>query len=633
MRTRHAGFSRSGFQAWRFGVRVALTRGLLALAILLLAPAGAWAQLANGEPANLFEMTTFASGITEPIDVEFLPDGRALVIRRNGVIAVVNADGTQQNNAGTIPGTLNTGAGEQGLLGVALDPNFADNRTLYFYVSLSRDKDGNTISSANRHHVQKGVIAAASNSFTWGDYVVATGLEGPANHNGGTVIVHKNQLYVSVGDTGANATPPQNHYSSCLNKANGKVLRINLDGTVPSDNPLSNLATVTGCDSTGGPFGDRAPDKRVWAWGFRNPFRIWIDPKTDLMWAGDVGEGTREEITVGAAGTHHGYPFHEGTVDYNQPWNIECTGMTPSRACTDPVFDYPHANGDNCVIGGLIPEGCGWPAAYTQKYFFGDHGSRRIYTLNVNAARTGLATNTRSTFATLAGGMSAFKMGHDHSLYVVSDQGNAVFKITPKNRPSSCTNNAGNEDGGVDAMPDAELDAGSSPDVEVDGPVLAPLFDAAADRANDRPVDGPSPSDARATDVRAGDAPGADGPFAPVTDAARGAGDMAGPGGLPGAGGMPGGGGAGGMADGAASGGLGGRGGAGGAPGAGGAAGSSSGGSGAGNDAGAARKRAADSGCGCRLAESGRSSRDTGVAWLVLSLAGAFFGRRRARRP
>ena len=63
--------------------------------------------------------------------------------------------------------------------------------------------------------------------------------------------MHKGQLYIGVGDTGANATPPVNKYGACLNKPNAKILRVNLDGTIPTDNPLVDLAMVTGCADRG----------------------------------------------------------------------------------------------------------------------------------------------------------------------------------------------------------------------------------------------------------------------------------------------------------------------------------------------------------------------------------------------
>ena len=127
------------------------------------------------------------------------------------------------------------------------------------------------------------------------------------------------------------------------------------------------------------------PDKRIWAWGFRNPWRFWIDPQTDLMWIGDVGETTQEEITVGGKGANHGWPFNEGTREVHRARWAGCPTacmMTPTTACMPPAAAYPRGDGTS-VTGGLIPPtGCGW-GAYENQYFFGDYNSGRIWTLDV----------------------------------------------------------------------------------------------------------------------------------------------------------------------------------------------------------------------------------------------------------
>ena len=242
----------------------------------------------------------------EVTDIAFLSDGRAVVLRKDGrgLVVVARRHAMIKQRGRML--TVDIGS-EKGLLGVVIDGD--DN--LYFYASTGDD-------NANKHKVYK-ARAAADGTVTvdLANPIVTGGLEGPANHDGGGMVIHKGQLYIGVGDTGANNTPPQNKYGACLNKPNGKILRVNLDGTIPADNPLTALAMVTGCaDRDRRHFEMAPPDKRIYAWGFRNPWRFWIDPQTDLMWIGDVGETTQEEITVGGKGSNHGWPFDEGTVKY-----------------------------------------------------------------------------------------------------------------------------------------------------------------------------------------------------------------------------------------------------------------------------------------------------------------------------
>src|SRR5262249_12556910 len=158
---------------------------------------------------------------------------------------------------------------EKGLLGVVADPNVVSNHAFYFYVS-----NGPT---ADKHRVYRAVLDASNTLTVDATPVIAAsrgtgpGLEGPANHDGGSLFIYQGQLYLGVGDTGSNATPPVNKFGSCLNKGNGKLLRVNLDGTVPSNNPLVPVGTVTACDTTTGPWSTAGPDKRIFAWGLRNP--------------------------------------------------------------------------------------------------------------------------------------------------------------------------------------------------------------------------------------------------------------------------------------------------------------------------------------------------------------------------
>ena len=210
------------------------------------------------------------------------------------------------------------------------------------------------------------------------------------------LIVHAGKLYVGVGDTGQNATPPVNKYGSCLNKGNGKILRVNLDGTVPTDNPLVGLGAVSACDTALGPWTTAPPDSRIFAWGLRNPWRFWVDARTTLMWIGDVGEITQEEISVGSADRHYGYPFVEGSMVWGDVQGMNCATLTPSRICTGPVYSYPHSQGQ-AVTGGLIPEGCGWTGVFGSPPMSSRLRGQLDPSVAVNAGRTGSRRRRRST--------------------------------------------------------------------------------------------------------------------------------------------------------------------------------------------------------------------------------------------
>jgi glucose/arabinose dehydrogenase len=407
----------------------------------VLAAAGAVVAGSGGGPARAAIAPAFATkvaldaawvtGASLATDVAFAADGRAVITTKAGPIYVRHANGTLAAVTYPFPGTLDANS-EKGILGVVADPNVAQNRAFYFYVSDGPDGD--------KHRVYRAVLGAATDTLTTDAVPIVAasrglgpGLEGPANHDGGGLSISGGKLYVSVGDTGFNAVPPTNKYGSCLNKGNGKVLRLNLDGTIPGDNPLVGVASVTGCDSQGGPWTTAVPDRRVFVWGQRNPFRHWVDPTTSLVWVGDVGESDSEEIAVYAGNQNGGYPFVEGGKTWGPVTGQTCTTLTPSRACTPPVYSYDHSVGAS-VTGGRIVDGCGWNKVFGgASYVFADWAAGWIRVLPVNAARTGVTSTTPVAFADGAGPVS-FRMGPDQSLYVVMNNDGTIQRLTPIDR-------------------------------------------------------------------------------------------------------------------------------------------------------------------------------------------------------
>ena len=435
-------------------------RGLAYLAALAVAcaPRTAAASLDPPFDATLTEEQAFVSDAGNATDIAFHADGRALITRKTGQVTIRHADGALVEVAGLFPNLDTTS--EKGLLGVVADPNVGKNGTFYFYASNGPTED--------RHRVYKGVLEAGGDtlSIDLDNPVVAAsrqvgpGLEGPANHDGGGLFIYEGKLYVGVGDTGANTEPPTNKYSSCLNKGNGKILRVNLDGSVPSDNPLVSTAMVTSCTSTGSEWGTDAPDPRIFAWGLRNPWRFWLDPKTDLLWIGDVGEQQREEISVGRAGMHFGYPFFQGNLDQSMAGGslrLDKTcdqGFDPPRPCTAPVHDYPRSTGVS-VTGGLIPTGCGWSNAFGGKtyYVFGDYGSNWLHALEVRPDHQGVVSANAVGFAHVSGGPASIRQGPDSALYVVYYGSGTVTRIAPRDA-------SGPDCGGAGAAGSGNMPAG-----------------------------------------------------------------------------------------------------------------------------------------------------------------------------
>src|SRR5262249_32678936 len=144
------------------------------------------------------------------------------------------------------------------------------------------------------------------------------------------------------GDAGTGGDKSQN---LAPGQFSGKVLRMELDGSAAAGNPFS---------------GDATKEARIWAYGFRNPYRFTFRPSNGALFAADVGQITFEEIDVVTGGGNFGWPQVEGTLE-----------LAPCPGCVAPVFAYDHGAG-RAIIGGVFVTGSAYPGL-EGKYVFGDY--------------------------------------------------------------------------------------------------------------------------------------------------------------------------------------------------------------------------------------------------------------------
>ena len=124
--------------------------------------------------------------------------------------------------------------------------------------------------------------------------------------------------------------------------------------------------------------------QETFAWGLRNPFRIAFDPNAadTRFHISDVGQGTWEEIDLGAAGADYGWNLREGRCATGSTTNCGA----PPAGMTNPVFDYGRSDGCGSITGGAFVPAGSWPASYTGTYLFGDFVCGRIFQLVPNGA-------------------------------------------------------------------------------------------------------------------------------------------------------------------------------------------------------------------------------------------------------
>src|SRR5947208_13407191 len=329
-----------------------------------------------------FSETMVSGGLLSPTAMDFAPDGRLFVCLQAGQLRVIKNGTLLATPFLTV--TVDS-SGERGLLGVAFHPNFATNNFIYVYYTVPGSPAHNRVS----RFTANGDTAVAGSEFV---LLNLNNLSAATTHNGGAIHFGPDgKLYIAVGE---NANPSN---AQTLSNLLGKMLRINSDGSIPTDNPF--YITETGSN------------REIWALGLRNPFPFAFQPGTGRMFINDVGESTYEEINDGIAGSNYGWPITEGP--------------TSNPAFRGPIYFYGHGAG--CAIVGAtfynppVPQ---FPSSYTGKYFFADlcGGWIRVFDPTAGTA-TGFATGISSPVD--------LHVGPDGALYYLAQgSGGQVFRVS-----------------------------------------------------------------------------------------------------------------------------------------------------------------------------------------------------------
>lgn len=349
----------------------------IALVAALVLPGSLAAQLPAG-----FTQTQIASGIERPTSMAFAPDGRLFICEQGGRVLVLKNGALLQTPFHTFQVD---DSGERGLIGIAFDPDFSTNHFVYFYYTVSTAPTFNQIVRLTAAG-DVAQLGSETQIFRLPDLTAVA-------HNGGALNFGPDgKLYVAVGDN------VQSVVAQSLDSPFGKMLRINRDGTIPTDNPFFDQTTGN--------------NRAIWARGLRNPFSFAIHSGNGRMYINDVGEESWEEVNEGLAGGNYGWP--------------NCEGACGNPAFRDPVYTYPHgASGCDSVAGGAFytPTENQFPQQYVGKYFFSDWCRSWIKVLDP-------ATNQVTDFgAGAAWGLVDLDVAADGSLYYVLWSFGVVFKI------------------------------------------------------------------------------------------------------------------------------------------------------------------------------------------------------------
>lgn len=249
------------------------------LAILALVSCGSSSEELNIPTAVGVETRVAATGLDHPWELVWGPDNWIWYTERIGRIGRLNPETGEVQLIHTFSNVWQ--ASESGLLGMALHPDFPTTPHLFAAYTY---EDG----AAKRERV---VRLTYNGSALTDETILIDGIFAANIHDGCRLVIHDNHLFITTGDAG-NQGLPQNK-----DAINGKVLRINLDGSIPSDNPM--------------------PENAVWSWGHRNPQGLVVAPN-GILYASEHGPDRDDEVNIIEKGRNYGWPNVNGYCEGNE---------------------------------------------------------------------------------------------------------------------------------------------------------------------------------------------------------------------------------------------------------------------------------------------------------------------------
>lgn len=354
-------------------------------------------RVAGAKTQTPYEGTVLTRSLNRPWGIRSLPDGRLLVTEKSGVMRIVTTTGQVSEAITGLPAVNASGQG--GLLGLALDPEFATNRMVYWVFSEALP-DGNLTA------VAKGRLAQDEKRMENAQviYRAAPAYKGNLHYGGRVVVNSDGNLFVSTGERSDLATRPQ---AQQLNSALGKVLRITKNGEAAAGNPFIGRS-------------DARPE--IYSWGHRNVQGLALHPVTGDLWESEFGPRGGDELNLIRPGKNYGWATITYGIEYNGQKVGE--GITQKTGMEQPVYYWDPV---------LSPSGMTF---YTDNDMPEWKNNLFICGLNSNHIARIIINNNKvvGEERILAGEGQRFRditEGKDGTLYAVTDEGR-LYRIARK---------------------------------------------------------------------------------------------------------------------------------------------------------------------------------------------------------
>jgi glucose/arabinose dehydrogenase len=398
-------------------------------------------------------VTEIASGLSFPTTMAFIGSNDILVLQKNDGKVRRVIGGVLQSSA--VLDVAVDGNNERGLLGIAVHPNFPTSPFVYLYYTESNTgSDSSGAAAANR------VYRYTWNGSTLGSPLLIADLpvtDGP-NHNGGVITFGPDgKLYIIIGDLNRNGQL-QNFSGGPAPDDTSVILRLNDDGSIPSDNPF---------------FSQGGNVAKYYAYGIRNSFGMAFDPVTNKLWMTENGPNSFDEINLVDAGFNSGWEKLMGPDARNANNLTDLFSLSGSHYA-DPKFSWLNTVAPTAIV---FLDSTSLGASYQDDAFVGDINNGNLYHFRPNAARDGflfsgaglvdlVADNNAELDETIIGtefaGITDLKIGPDGRLYVVSFGDGKIYAISSGGalQPLSF---------GVATLPSAEVDVAYNANLNING--------------------------------------------------------------------------------------------------------------------------------------------------------------------
>ncbi|GGE16922.1 hypothetical protein GCM10011390_40020 [Aureimonas endophytica] len=378
---------------------MAVRQSTLRLALggaLLLPTAALAADRTIDSEAGPLRVTTVTDDLSRPWGFEFLPDGAMLVTEKAGTMRIVGQDGKV---GGPIAGVPKVDAGGQGgLLDVALDPDFATNRLIYFTYA-ERGEGGNSTAIGKARLSPNGrALENVQKIFTQ-----MPKYDGP-NHFGSRIVFDREgHLFAGFGERSDNRIREK---AQTLDNHLGKVIRIDRDGSVPEGNPF---ATREGAKP------------EIWSYGHRNIQGGALNPETGAVWFSEHGPKGGDEVNIVEPGQNYGWPLVSYGVNYDG--TPVGTGKESGEGLTPPILHWTPvigASGMAFYTGEAVP-------AWKGSAFFGGLATRELVRVKFDGPKPVAEERLLQDFGKR---IRDVKQGPDGAIYVATDDG-AIMRVAP----------------------------------------------------------------------------------------------------------------------------------------------------------------------------------------------------------